>query len=79
MRQSVNFHCAKGSESYREIATVLKSTVFDICKRFDYENRIDFIPQKERRRKLSSHDEDLRLRKILKLMYSIIISWNGLI
>lgn len=65
-RQLVIYHYAKG-KSYREIGEIVnlsKSTVGDIIKRYEKEDRIESIPQKGRPKLLTEHDKRWIMRKV---------------
>lgn len=68
LRQLIVFNRAQG-KTYREIAhlfKVKKSTVYDVCKRFDHEGRLNSIPQKGRPRKLTPCDERFIMKEVKK-------------
>lgn len=65
-RQLVIFHHAKG-KSHRKISQMLnisRTTVGDIIRRFENEDRIDSVPQSGRPRRLTQREERLVLRKV---------------
>lgn len=66
VRQLVIFHREKG-KSYRQISDMLnisKSTVADIIRRCNTEDRIESIPQSGRPKVLNSREERLIVRKV---------------
>ncbi|XP_017754886.1 PREDICTED: uncharacterized protein LOC108547048 [Eufriesea mexicana] len=66
LRQLIIFHRGK-AKSYRDISSLLKiskSTVADIVRRFEDEDRIDFIPQTGRPAALTAREKRGMVRKI---------------
>lgn len=67
-RQLVIFHHAKG-RTHREIAEILnmrRSTVGDIIRRYENEDRIEYVPQRGQPRKLTDRDVRSIIRKVNK-------------
>ena len=67
-RQLVVFHHAKGL-THRDIVKILnmkRSTVSDIIRRFEREDRIESVPQKGQPKKLTERDIHSVMRKARK-------------
>ncbi|KAJ4447205.1 hypothetical protein ANN_09207 [Periplaneta americana] len=66
-RQLVIFHHVKG-RTHREIAEMLnmrRSTVRNIIRRYENEDRIEYVPQRGQSRKLTDRDDEARWNDVI--------------
>lgn len=67
-RQLVIYHRARGKsgDQIAEMLQIPRSTVYDIIRRFDHENRIDLFTSTGRPKKCSARDERFLVRQVKK-------------